>query len=288
MLCGLSELGGVDLTAVVNVGDDDTMYGMYLSPDLDTVTYTLAGVASLDRGWGREDESWNTMEELERFPIDTLFRLGDRDLALNLFRTARMADGTPLSEVTREITSSFGIQTTVLPASDDPIRTRVRIAGEWVDFQDYFVRRRHAEPIERVRFDGAAVAKPAPGVLEAIAASDAVVIGPSNPILSIWPVLAIPGLADAVAATGRVVGVNPLIGGSAVKGPLAEVMTALGFPPSTDGILRTYDGLLTDLVVQPGDEPATAGPVLIHSSDIHIARRDDAGRLAASIVQWLH
>ncbi|MEX1271210.1 MAG: 2-phospho-L-lactate transferase CofD family protein, partial [Acidimicrobiia bacterium] len=144
MLRGLAGMGEIDLTAVVNVGDDDFIYGLALSPDLDTVTYTLADLHSETRGWGRDDETWNVMDELDRFSIDSSFRIGDRDLALNLYRTTRMAEGASLSEVTAEITRAFELGTTLLPASNDRIATQVESAGSWLDFQDYFVRRRHA------------------------------------------------------------------------------------------------------------------------------------------------
>ncbi|MDX1449585.1 MAG: 2-phospho-L-lactate transferase CofD family protein, partial [Acidimicrobiia bacterium] len=198
LLRGLAAIDDLDVTAVVNVGDDDRIYGLHVSPDLDTVVYTLAGVHSDERGWGRSDESWVVMDELVRFPLDSAFRLGDRDLALNLYRTTRLAENAGLTQVTAEISKAFGIGVTVLPVTDDEVRTRLKVDGIWIDFQDYFVRRRHAVPVEDVRFDGADEARPTPGVLEALERADAIVIGPSNPILSIWPILAVPGVRDAM------------------------------------------------------------------------------------------
>ena len=286
MLRGLAGVGEIELTAVVNVGDDDVIYGLALSPDLDTVTYTLAGLHSETRGWGRDDETWQVMDELGRFPIDSSFRVGDRDLALNVFRTVRLADGATLSEVTAEITRAFAVATPVLPASDERIATQVESDGAWLDFQDYFVRLRHAVPVSDVRFAGIDRARPAPGVLEAIGSSDAVVIGPSNPILSIWPILDVPGIRDAVAGR-RVMVVSPLIGGSAVKGPLADLMPAFGMSTGTRGVIEAYAGLVTDVVVHHGDEPEHGVGPMVHSADIRIADPASAFRLASEMLSWL-
>ena len=286
MLRGLAGMGEIDLTAVVNIGDDDFIYGLAFSPDLDTVTYTLAGLHSESRGWGRDDESWNVMDELGRFPIDSSLRIGDRDLALNLYRTTRLAAGASLSEVTAEITRAFAITASVLPASDDRIATQLESEGAWIDFQDYFVRRRHAVPVTGVRFAGIENARPAPGVVEAFARADAVVIGPSNPILSIWPILDVPGVRDAITGH-RVMVVSPLIGGKAVKGPLAELLPAFGFTTDTSGIIDSYGGLVTDVVVHHGDAPQIDGEATIHVSDTHIADPTSATRLATEMISWL-
>lgn len=286
MLRGLAGMGEIDLTAVVNIGDDDFIYGLALSPDLDTVTYTLADLHSETRGWGRDDETWNVMDELGRFPIDSSFRIGDRDLAVNLYRTTRLADGASLSEVTAEITRAFDLRTTLLPASDERIATQVESEGSWLDFQDYFVRRRHAVPVSGVRFVGVEAARPAPGVLEALDGADAIVIGPSNPILSIWPILEMPRVRDAIAGR-RVMVVSPLIGGTAVKGPLADLMPALGFSPDTSGIIDSYGGLATDVVVHHGDEPHHDVGAMIHVSDTRIADPSSATRLATEMISWL-
>lgn len=288
MLRGFADLPGVDLTAIVNVGDDDTIYGLHLAPDLDTVTYTLARVSSAERGWGRTGETWHTMAELETFPIDTAFRLGDKDLALNLFRTARLGDGAPLSRITAEIAESFGIHTTILPASDDPIRTKVRAGDRWLAFQDYFVRRHHSDTVDELRFEGASDAAPAPGVIEAIDAADAIVIGPSNPFLSIWPILAVPGISEAILRKERIMAVSPLVGGKAVKGPLGELLPALGYQASNSGIVRAYDGILTDLVVDRGDAPPDPpGVPVFRTADTLIAESTAARVLARTMVSWL-
>ncbi len=289
MARGFEAVGEAETTVVVNVADDETIYGLHVSPDLDTVCYTLAGVEG-EHGWGRAGDTWNVMDALSAFPIDTSFRLGDRDLATNLYRTARLGHGDPLSAITEDIARALGLRTRVLPATDDRVRTHVRTPdGEWLDFQTYFVFRRHADPVAEVRFDGIEEAVPAPGVLEAIAAADTVVLGPSNPILSIWPIVRIPGMAEAIRASGRVLAVSPLIGGTAVKGPAVEVLAGLGFPPGLAGVLAAYDGLVTDLVVDAADaaDAAGLGDVGVHVSDTRIAAPAAAERLAKEILTWL-
>ncbi len=250
---GLAALSEVDLTVVVNVGDDDRVYGLEVSPDLDTVIYTMAGKEG-PHGWGLAGDSFEMMNALEALPFDTSFRIGDRDGATNLFRTDRMAAGWSLTWVTTAIASAFGIGATVLPATDDPLRTKLMIpGGEWLPFQEYFVTRGHVDEVVDIRFEGAAGAKPAPGVVEAITAATAVVIGPSNPILSIWPILAVPGISEALAHVPRVIGVSPLVGGAALKGPAHRVLTSLGFSAGTRGVAEAYDGILTDLFVDKTD-----------------------------------
>lgn len=289
MARGFESVGEAETTVVVNVADDETIYGLHVSPDLDTVCYTLAGVEG-EQGWGRSDETWQVMDALAAFPMDSSFRLGDRDLATNLYRTARMRRGEPLSDITADIARTLGLRTRVLPATDDAVRTRIRTPeGEWLDFQTYFVFRHHRDPVAEVRFDGIESATPAPGVLEAIADADAVVLGPSNPILSIWPIVRIPGVAEAIAANGRVLAVSPLIGGTALKGPAVEVLSGLGFPPGLRGVLQAYDGLVTDLVVDVSDAGAAHAldDVRVRLSDTRIAAPAAAERLAKEILTWL-
>ena len=215
------------VTAIINVGDDTVLHGLHISPDIDTVTYTLAGAINPETGWGLRDETWQAMDMVERYGGPSWFRLGDRDLGTHLFRTGRLSEGAPLSTVTAEIAASWGLEMTLLPATDDPLRTMVTVEDEGeIGFQDYFVGRQHAVPVTGLRFDGADGARPAPGVLDAIAKADVVVIAPSNPLVSIGPVLAVPGLRDAVqAARARTVAISPIIAGVALKGPeLASVL----------------------------------------------------------------
>ncbi|MFP5318293.1 MAG: 2-phospho-L-lactate transferase [Acidimicrobiia bacterium] len=254
--------GGV--TAVVNTGDDLVLHGLHVSPDLDTVTYTLAGVVPPERGWGLLGESWAAMDALERYSAaappgsaagTTWFRLGDRDLATHLYRTQRLAEGATLSTVTAEIASAWGLDLRLLPMSDDRVETRVTVAGEGeIGFQDYFVARRHAVAVTGVRFAGADGARPAPGVLAALAAAEAVVISPSNPIVSIAPILAVPGMREAIAARREdTVAVSPLVAGRALKGPAARLMAELGHEPSVVGVARLYAPLAATLVVDEAD-----------------------------------
>ncbi|HEX6418823.1 MAG TPA: 2-phospho-L-lactate transferase [Acidimicrobiales bacterium] len=244
------------VTAVVNVGDDMELHGLAISPDLDTVVYTVAGAIDPERGWGLRDETWQAMATLERYGGQTWFSLGDRDLGTHLYRTQRRAEGAPLSTVTAEIARAWGLELAVLPVSDDPVRTMITLAGsgEEVAFQDYFVARRHAVPVASVRVAGAESARPAPGVLEAIAGADRVVVAPSNPIVSIGPVLAVPGVRDAVAARrDAVVAISPLVGGRALKGPADRLLRELGHGDSVAGVAALYAPFAGTLVVDAAD-----------------------------------
>ncbi len=252
MARGLAAVPGVDLTVIVNVGDDEQVYGLNISPDLDTVVYTLAGVEGPE-GWGRSHDRFRVMHHLAGFEVDTSFRLGDADLATNLFRTAKLAEGWPLSRITEAVARSFGLAARVLPATDDNLRTQLLTAGGWRTFQDYFVLRRHADDVLDIRFVGASESSPALGVLEALAATDAVIIGPSNPVLSIWPILAIPELAEAMEAAGRVLAVSPLFAGRALKGPADRVLAGFGYASGNRGVIEAYGGLITDFVIDVGD-----------------------------------
>lgn len=249
-----------DVTAVVNTGDDTELHGLHISPDLDTVTYTLAGRNDDERGWGLAGETWTVMDELERLGGEAWFRLGDRDLATHLYRTDRLAGGATLSQVTADITAAMGVATRLLPMSDDPVRTRLTLAGgPEIAFQEYFVRLRHAVAVTAVRFQGAAAAAPAPGVLDAIAGADTVVVCPSNPIVSLGPLLAVPGIADAIADRRRdVVAVSPIVAGAALKGPADRLMAELGHEPTVVGVARLYADLVGTLVVDEADAPLAA------------------------------
>jgi LPPG:FO 2-phospho-L-lactate transferase len=275
-----------DLTVVVNVGDDDRIYGVHVSADLDTVTYTLAGMEG-PAGWGMADDTFTVMEHLAERGVDTWFRLGDRDLATCLQRTAALEAGTPLSAATAAVSAGLGVAATVLPVSDDPVRTKITTAaGESLDFQEYFVGRGHRDEVAAVAYEGAAQARPAPGVLEAIATAAMIVIAPSNPPLSVWPILAVPGVREAVAAKGLVVAVSPLFGGKALKGPADRVMASLGLPAGTAGVLAAYDGLLSHLVVDLADRAdttLTTPGVEVLAADTRLGDRDAAARFGTWI-----
>jgi LPPG:FO 2-phospho-L-lactate transferase len=279
------------LTVIVNVGDDDVIHGAHVAADLDTVMYTLAGVEG-PRGWGRAGDSWRVMDEMARLGADASFRLGDLDLATCLQRTAMLRAGVPLSAVTARLCAAHGVGPTVIPASDDPIPTRLQIRdGSWLDFQEYFVRRGHRDAVRRVVFEGAERARPAPGVIEALESADVVVIAPSNPPLSIWPILAVPGIRDALGAATRVVAVSPFFGGRTIKGPAAEVMVAVGLAGGNLGILEAYQGLVTDLVIDHGDaaEAATLGwsGIRIISLDTRMADPDDGAAFGRALLARL-
>ena len=256
-----------DITGIVNVGDDMELHGLSICPDLDTVTYTLAGMDNRDTGWGVAGESWAVMDELARLGGEDWFRLGDRDLATHLFRTGRLRTGEPLSAVTAELARRRGIAVRLLPVTDDPLRTRVALAeatelgasGTEVSFQDYFVRLHHDVPVRGVRFDGAGTARPAPGVMDALGDAETVVVCPSNPVVSIGPLLAVPGVRDAlVARRDRVVGVSPIVAGAALKGPADRLMAELGTEPSVVGVARLYAPWVGTLVVDVADASCAA------------------------------
>jgi LPPG:FO 2-phospho-L-lactate transferase len=244
------------VVAIVNTGDDVVLHGLHVSPDLDTVTYTLAGAVDDDRGWGLAHESWTVMDALGRFgPEHTWFRLGDRDLATHLYRTRRLHEGAPLSTVTAEISAAWNVRVRLLPMTDDRVETRVDVAGEGeIGFQEYFVARRHAVPVRAVRYAGAESARPAPGVLDAIARAATIVVCPSNPILSIAPLLALPGVRAALEARrAAAVAVSPIVAGAALKGPADRLLTELGHESSVVGVARLYAPLAATLVVDEAD-----------------------------------
>jgi LPPG:FO 2-phospho-L-lactate transferase len=248
-------------TCVVNVGDDTVRHGLHVSPDLDTVMYTLAGLNDEDRGWGLTGESYAVLDQLARLGEDTWFTLGDRDLATHVVRTARLREGVPLSAVTASLATSLGVDARLLPVTDDPVRTLVGTPSGTLAFQEYFVRRQHADAVLGLTFDGIEAARPAPGVLDAVTGADLLVVAPSNPFLSVEPVLAVPGVREAVRATAaRRVAVSPIVGGRAVKGPAAQILETLGHDVSALGVARLYTGLVDVMVIDDADA-ALAAPI---------------------------
>jgi LPPG:FO 2-phospho-L-lactate transferase len=258
-LAGLLQvIDPAEVTAIVNVGDDTVLHGLHISPDIDTVTYTLAGEINPETGWGLRDESWQAMDTVRRYGGDTWFQLGDRDLGTHLHRTGRLAAGRPLSEITAEIAAAWHLGLQLLPATDDPLRTMVTVqdadAEREVSFQEYFVQRHHDVPVTALRFAGADVSRPGPGVIEALAEAEAVVIAPSNPLVSIGPVLAVPGVRDAIAARrDRTVAVSPIIAGAALKGPADRMLRELGYDASVVGIAELYAQIACALVIDEAD-----------------------------------
>lgn len=243
------------LRVVVNTGDDVVLHGLHVSPDLDTITYTLAGAVNPETGWGLVGETWQAMDALARYGGITWFNLGDRDLATHLYRTQRLGEGATLTEVTAEITAAWDLALHLLPMSDDPVRTMVTVVDEGeIGFQDYFVRRRHDVAATGVRFDGADTARPSPAALAALAEAERVVIAPSNPVVSIGPLLALPDLAAAVTARrDDAVAVSPIIAGATVKGPADRLLAELGHEASVVGVARLYAPLAARLVIDEAD-----------------------------------
>ncbi|MBA3360832.1 MAG: 2-phospho-L-lactate transferase [Acidimicrobiia bacterium] len=283
---GFAAMPGHELTVIANVGDDDRIYGLAVSPDIDTIIYTMAGREG-PQGWGLAEDPFFAMDALDTLPIDASFRIGDGDLATNLFRTDRLLAGWSLTWVTTALASSFGIAATILPVTDDPLRTEVRVPGEgWISFQEYFVRRRHTDEVGDVRFRGSGFCRPAAGVIEALAGADVIVVGPSNPVLSIWPILAVPGVADTIDAHDRVIGVSPLISGTALKGPADRVLVSMGHSADTAGVISSYSGLLTDLVVDDSDAPAMSSKrPRIHTAATRMDDLAASTKLAARVLE---
>ncbi len=250
-------LAPADLAVIVNTGDDAEFNGLQVWPDHDTVLYTLAGLADRARGWGRAEETWAAAEELARLGEPTWFQLGDRDLALHLHRTRRLRGGERPTTIALDVAARLGVRTRLLPMADAPVRTRVRSAEGWLAFQDWFVRL-HAEPaVLEVVFDGAERATPTPEVDEALAAADAIVICPSNPLVSIAPILSVPGVREAIRAARRrgvrVAAVSPIVGGRALRGPADRMLAALGEEVSALGVARRYADLADVFVVDETD-----------------------------------
>jgi len=247
------------MTVVGNTGDDAEVWGLHVSPDLDTVCYTLGGLLDEERGWGLRDESFRTLGEMVRFGEPTWFNLGDRDLATHLHRTRLLAEGRSLSEVTAKLAADLGVRHAVLPMSDQPVRTRVLGPDGWLGFQEYFVREKTQVEVRAVEYTGAPEARPAPGLVEAIGAADAVLVCPSNPVTSVGPILAVPGIVEALHGTrAPVLAISPIVGGRAVSGPAGRLMAARGLPVSALGIAQGYAPWLDILIID--DEDASLAP----------------------------
>ena len=271
------------LTTIVNTGDDEEIYGLHVSPDIDTVLYTLAGIAG-SQGWGIAEDQFTIMQHLAGLGLDTTFQIGDRDFATNLYRTYRLSEGAPLSIVTTELAKRLEITTSVLPATDDSVPTRIKIGPDWVSFQEYFVQRGHRDQVDQVEYYGADASQAAPGVLDAIQEAEVVVIAPSNPPLSIRPILAVPGIRQLLEAKDRVVCISPLFGGKALKGPADRVLSSLGFGSGNQAVVNAYQGLVTDLVIDDGDLAEPLRDVSrVHATDTRIAEPAAARRFG----QWL-
>ena len=254
---GLAAHLGADLTVVVNTGDDLELHGLAIWPDHDTVAYTLAGLDDEVRGWGLRDETWIVMDGLAALGDDAWFRLGDRDLATHLWRTDRLRAGARPTDIALELRERLGFAATILPMADEPVRTEVLTDDGWLEFQEYFVHRHQEPEVRQVRFRGVEAARPTAEVLAAIEVADIVVIAPSNPIVSVGPILAVPGVAEALAAARDrgvpVIAVSGIIGGKALKGPADRMLASLGHESSALGVARLYAGVATAFVVDETD-----------------------------------
>ncbi|MGB9482877.1 MAG: 2-phospho-L-lactate transferase [Candidatus Dormiibacterota bacterium] len=248
------------LTVIGNTGDDFTVHGLHISPDLDTVSYSLAGLGDWERGWGIRGETWGAAEQFRRLGDDTWFQLGDRDLATHVWRTEQLRRGRPLSEVTRRLAERLQLGFTLLPMSDQSVVTRVHTAdGRDLHIQEYLVRDACQPEIRKIEYRGIERAQPAPGVREAIREADLVVIAPSNPVISIGPILAVPGLRAELMGAAQMIAVSPIVAGRAVKGPAVPMLECLGVAPSAAGVAELYADLISDLVLDQQDADLEAG-----------------------------
>jgi LPPG:FO 2-phospho-L-lactate transferase len=256
LLVGLqAALDPHDLTAIVNTADDAEIYGLHVSPDIDIVTYWLAGLADTDRGWGIKGDTFTTVETLGRLGVETWFRLGDRDLGTCLYRTNRLREGASLSKVTAEIAAGFQVATKILPMSNDPVRSEVFTSDDRrLQFQEYFVRERTEPEVAAVHFEGIDQAVPAPGVLDAIEAADRVIVCPSNPIVSIGPILGLKGVRQALRSHPSVMAISPIIRGAALKGPADRLLASLGFRSTASGVADLYRDFCNVFVLDSTDE----------------------------------
>lgn len=280
-----------ELAVVVNTADDFRLWGLHISPDLDTVMYTLAGVANPETGWGLRDETFYSLEMLDRYGEDTWFMLGDRDLATHVLRTDRLNRGESLTGVTGHLAASLGVQSAVLPMCDEPVATLVHTPDGPLEFQDYFVRRRQEDAVLGIDLRGIAEARVTGAVSGALAEAEAVVLCPSNPIVSIGPILAVPGMLEALSASSAPkVAVSPILGGRALKGPADRMMDSLGHEVSATGVARMYEGLIDGMVIDRADR--TERPAIeklgmeVLTTDAVMRGEEDRGRLAREVLEF--
>jgi LPPG:FO 2-phospho-L-lactate transferase len=275
---------GAELTVIVNTADDTELHGLLVMPDHDTVMYTLAGIADPVQGWGIAGETFTTLDSLGRLGEPTWFRLGDRDLATHIARTARLRAGQRLTDVCLALQRSLGVGPTILPMADEPVRSHVRTAEGWLAFQDWFVRLQQEPPVAEVRFDGIDAARPSPEVLAVLEAAEVIVIAPSNPLVSIGPILAVPGMPEAIAlARGRgapVVAISPIVAGRALRGPADRMLADQGLEASALGVARLYAGLADGFVLDAADAEleSTIGALGLATHVTDTIMVDDAAR----------
>lgn len=274
-----------ELTVIGNVGDDVEILGLHVSPDLDSLLYTLGGLIDTERGWGRADETWNALGAAADWGGESWFRLGDRDIGLHLVRTRSLAVGEPLSEITARLAMAAGVESRIIPASDDRLRTHVLTPAGRFAFQEWFVGRRHADEVDAVEYEGAPDARPAPGVLESLGDADVIVFAPSNPYLSIGPILAVAPIRDAIVSRkARCIAVSPLVGGAAVTGPLGRMLTRMAGGTTPAHVTQCHKGLIDALVVDEADAPADADVELVFARTLMVDR-DAERRLAETVLE---
>ncbi len=282
-----------ELTVIVNTADDFDLWGLRISPDLDTVMYTLGGIANPVNGWGIADDTRGTLNGIAAYGESPWFQLGDRDFATHILRTQWLREGQPLSTVTARLAAALGVPAALVPMTDDPVATKIRSGDRILDFQQYFVANRQQDTVDGVVFEGIEAAKPAPDVLPAIERAGVIVFCPSNPIVSIGPILAVAGIRDAIAASGAVrVAISPIIGGKAVKGPADRMLTSLGHEPSATGVARMYRDAIDIMVIDEVDrdlEPAIRelGLEVVVAQTV-MGGRQDRERLAAEVLATVH
>jgi LPPG:FO 2-phospho-L-lactate transferase len=279
-----------DLVIVGNTGDDVELHGLHVSPDLDILMYTLAGIVDEAKGWGVSGDTFNCMNMLDKLGLETWFKLGDRDLATHIVRTKMLKDGMTLSQCTARLCRMLGVNAKIIPMTDDSVRTKVVSGQMCLDFQEYFVRRGTRDEVTDALFEGAEKAQPAPGVLEAIKGADRVVVCPSNPVLSISPVLSIAAIRKELTKTGGyVVGVSPIVGGKAIKGPTDRIMASMGLEASAYGVAKFYEDFLDHFIIDEVDERDKARieglDVKVTVADTVMRNLGDSVRLAKTVME---
>jgi LPPG:FO 2-phospho-L-lactate transferase len=278
-----------ELTIIVNTGDDLLWWGLYVSPDIDSITYVLSGMLSRERGWGVKGDTFFCLQHMGQLGQPIWFHAGDRDLAVHILRAKLMAEGKTLSEVTAEIADKLGVKARILPMSNSRVETRVGTPFGELSFEEYFVQRWYQDPVESIRFAGAADAEPAPGVLDAIMNADLVLVAPSNPVTSIGPILAVPGVRQALhKSKGKIVAVSPIVAGEAVAGPAGILMASQGLPVSVSGVAQAYHDFLDMLVVDVRDADAvdelTKSGLRVHVTKTIMRTSEDKADLAGAVL----
>ena len=284
-----AETDPAELTIICNTGDDSIFHGLYVSPDIDTITYTLAGLTDSDKGWGIKDDTFNALDQLGRLGDDTWFRLGDKDLATHITRTRLLNEGFRLSQATDRIRRALGIKATILPMADERVETRVQTPQGEISFQEFFVKEHWSSEVTAIRFARVESSRPAPGVLEAIERATAIIVAPSNPITSIGPILAVPGIRSALTASSAPkIGVSPIIGASAISGPAHKLMKACGREASALGVAQCYEDFLDTLLIAAEDkdmiEPIAKLRLHAVATDIRMTSSSDKRRLARQVL----